>query len=377
MEDKPLFSSFYGGGFECSSHYNESRRRLDLSAATQHHHYASADYAYLQSLGMRFARDGIRWHIIEKRPDKYDFSSVLPLVRAAQQTGTQVIWDICHYGYPENIDIFKPEFIRRYANFAKAFAIFLLNETDNTPYVVPINEISMWSWAGGDAAKFNPHARYRGLELKAQLVRAAIEGIESFRHVLPETRVVATEPVINVIGDPAQPNSAEHAEQFRLAQYQAWDMLSGREWSMLGGHEKYLDIIGVNYYPWNQWVFGGETVQRADQRYKPFRAILHEVYERYHRPMFVAETSAEGDDRVAWLQYIDDETHAAIGNHVPVQGICWYPILDYPGWDDERVCQTGVLGYANQRGERPVHIPLAEAFKQQVRAHETRMLQPV
>ena len=375
MEDKPLFSSFFGGGFECSSHYNEARRRLDLSAATQHDRYADADYAYLKSLGMGFARDGLRWHVIEKQPGRYDFSSVLPLIHAAQQNGTQVIWDVCHYGYPDDLDIFKPEFVRRYANFARAFAIFLLNETDSTPYIVPINEISMWSWAGGDAAKFNPHVHFRGLELKAQLVRAAIEGIESFRHVIPETRVVSTEPVINVIGDPAKPNSAVHAEQFRLAQYQAWDMLCGRQWSMLGGNEKYLDIIGVNYYPWNQWVYEGGTVTRGDERYKPFRTILREVYERYRRPMFVAETSAEGDARVDWLHYISAEAHAAIDNGVPLQGICWYPILDYPGWEDERVCCTGVWGYADQCGVRPVNAPLAAALRQHIAEHEARLLQ--
>jgi hypothetical protein len=33
-------------------------------------------------------------------------------------------------------------------------------------------------------------------------------------------------------------------------------------------------------------------------------------------------------------------------------------VTDYPGWEDER--QTGLLGYANAGGSRPVFEPLAD-----------------
>ena len=32
-------------------------------------------------------------------------------------------------------------------------------------------------------------------------------------------------------------------------------MLCGRLWPELGGGERYLDIIGVNFYPHNQWFY--------------------------------------------------------------------------------------------------------------------------
>ncbi len=44
----------------------------------------------------------------------------------------------------------------------------------------------------------------------------------------------------------------------------------------------------------------------------------------------------------------------------------------YPGWDDERHCPTGLLGYIQADGERPVYEPLAEEIAVQQRARPTR-----
>ena len=233
----------------------------------------------------------------------------------------------------------------------------------------------MWSWAGGDVGQWKPFSRGRGFELKAQLAHAAIEGIEAFRHVIPKTRVVLTEPAINVVGDPAHPQQCAAAAEFHERQFQACDVLSGRLWPMLGGDEKYLDIIGINYYPWNQWTYhshetGGETISTTHPQYKPLRTILRETYERYRRPLFIAETSAEGDRRIEWLRYLGAESRAAIDAGVPVYGLCWYPILDYPGWEDERKCCTGLWGFCDGTDHRDLYHPLADELH-----HQTRLLE--
>jgi hypothetical protein len=36
-----------------------------------------------------------------------------------------------------------------------------------------------------------------------------------------------------------------------------------------------------------------------------------------------------------------------------------YPILDYPGWDHDRACQTGLWGPWDATGSRLIHDPLA------------------
>jgi hypothetical protein len=83
-------------------------KRLDLLRATRHDEFAELDYRRVRELGLHSVRDGIRWHLIETAPYQYDFSSVLPMVAAARRAGVQVIWDIFHYGWPDDLDIFKP-----------------------------------------------------------------------------------------------------------------------------------------------------------------------------------------------------------------------------------------------------------------------------
>ena len=99
-------------GFESACHINSLGERVDMVCGLQHDSQAFEDYRMLREAGMRTARDGLRWPLID-RAGNFDFSSFLPTLRAATQTGTQVIWNLCHYGYPEDLDIFSAQFIDR------------------------------------------------------------------------------------------------------------------------------------------------------------------------------------------------------------------------------------------------------------------------
>src|SRR5437868_3258794 len=95
-----LFRSFWIAGFEGACHINTAGKRLDMIAATQHDIQVEEDYALLKSVGIHTARDAMRWPLIE-RGGAWDFSSLAPMVQAAQRQGIQVIWTICHYGWPD------------------------------------------------------------------------------------------------------------------------------------------------------------------------------------------------------------------------------------------------------------------------------------
>jgi hypothetical protein len=372
IRNERVLKSFFGGGFECSTHKRESGKRLDLIAATKHDQFALSDYCRLQEQGLRVAREGVRWHLVEARAGHYDFSSVLPIVEAAQATETQVIWDLCHFGWPEHLDVFKPEFVESLANFGVAFGNWLANEMEGPAHFVPINEISFFSWAGGDDGSMYPFVTGRGFELKAQLVRATIETMKAIRAEHPSTQFVLIDPIIHVIPDPKYPEETEAAENYRLTQFQAWDMLSGRLCPELGGSEDYLDIIGINFYPHNQWYYNLKNfrrirkfrrVLRTNPLYRPFREMLREIWERYERPVFIAETGAEGRLRRGWFRYVCEETKAAIEKGTPVQGICLYPIVNHPGWLDDRHCENGLWDYPDEQGNREIYEPLAAELR--------------
>jgi glycosyltransferase involved in cell wall biosynthesis len=363
-----LFRSFLQGGFECSTHRLRQGpdapigHRLDMIDDIAHDIHAEQDYRQLGLHGIRTVRDGFRWHLIEQTPGHYDWSSVRPMLQAAARTGTQVIWDVLHYGWPDDLDIWSPRFVERFARFAGACAQMVREESGDIPFYCPVNEISFFSWGAGDAGYLNPFARGRGFELKVQLARASIAAMDAILAVDPRARFVHCDPVINVITDPGRPWEAPVAEGHRQSQFQGWDLLAGRMWPQIGGAEHYLDVIGVNYYFNNQWIHGGPPIDIGHPLYKPLRTILIETYARYGKPMMIAETGIEDDRRAAWFTYVAEEALAAMKAGVPLEGLCLYPIVNHAGWDDRRACQNGLLSAAPGPNGRAVHDPLAAAI---------------
>jgi beta-glucosidase/6-phospho-beta-glucosidase/beta-galactosidase len=363
MTDR-IFASFILGGFECSTHRLRSGKRLDLLRSTRHDALAASDYQLLQRHGILTARDGLRWHLIESAAGAYDFSSATGMLRAARDTGMQVIWDLWHYGWPDGLDLFSAAFVDRFTAFAREAANHI-SESNETPLISPVNEISFFSWAGGESGIFNPFAKRRGDEVKRQLVRASIEAVHAMREVNPAIRICQVDPIINVVPRSDGDEDVRRAEGYRQSQFAAWDMITGRSHPDLGGSDDLIDIIGVNYYIHNQFIFEGHMIVPSDPRYRHVSVMLQEVHERYRRPIFIAETGIEDETRPAWLRYICREALTAMAAGVPLAGVCLYPILNHPGWDDDRHCYNGMFDYADAAGRREVFHPLAEEAKRQ------------
>ena len=91
------------------------------------------------------------------------------------------------------------------------------------------------------------------------------------------------------------------------------------------------------------------------------------MWRRFERPILIAETGAEGSGRASWLHYVCCEVRAAMGEGVTVEGLCLYPILDYHGWANDRLCATGLLSSPDEAGVRRVHQPLADELQAQAR----------
>ncbi len=356
-----MFQSYLMGGFECSTHRNRQKGRVDVIAETRHDQFAERDYERLLNIGMRTARDGVRWHLIEKMPCNYDFSSLENQAEAAAKTGIQIIWDLFHYGFPDNLDVFSAEFIERFVKFSAAAAEYLKSKTNRTLYLCPTNETSFFAWIAGDVGGFYPFATKRGDELKKQLVRATIESIKAIRKIAPDTRFVQTDPAIRVMPSNKLPQTIIDAANYHESQFHTLDMLIGKCAPELGGAPEYLDIIGINYYFNNQWRHpSGRRIYRRHKNYQPFHELIENFYNRYQKPIFIAETGIEDEARAEWFRYIFEQTKIAESRGVPVGGICLYPILNHPGWDDNRHCCNGLWDYADETGEREIYQPLAE-----------------
>ena len=336
------FSSFWMGGYECADHLNTHGNRVNFLEITGHVRNIEYDYEILQRFNIKTVREGISWSLTEISPYVYDFDHIGMMMDAGEKFGIQQIWDICHFGYPSDLTPFHPHFNKRFVALCKAFINFYLSKNifDNPLIVTPINEVSFISWLGGEVAASSPFCRGKGWEVKYELIRACIAGIKAMKEILPQILIMSTEPLVNIVA----PRYADEKVKNRAAndhqlQYQANDMLTGRICPELGGSEDCLDILGLNFYYNNQYTCCDYEIlpwlnDRDDPRWRSLEDLVGESYTRYNRPMLLAETSHPGEDKASWITFITNQCYNIIKSGLPLLGICIYPIVDRPDWDD-------------------------------------------
>lgn len=362
-----MFRSFFFAGFEGTTTWNMHGDWVDQVAATEHDLRADEDYRLLRDAGLYAAREAIRWPIVDRRGN-YDFSSVLPFLAASRRHGIEVIWDLFHYGYPEDLDPFSEEFTRRFAGYCHAAARFVAAYTEGQCFFTPVNEPSFFAWAGGGVGRFAPHQRDRAAELKISLARAAIAGIEAIWAAAPTARIVNADPLCHIV--PSHPGAAAGAEDFNHnVVFESWDMIGGLLLPELGGSREHLDIIGINYYWTNQWEIGREECPLAedDPRRAPLSELMRRVWRRYGGDFMITETSHVGDTRAHWLRCVADECAQVLDENLPLRGVCLYPVLGMPEWHDrQQWTRMGLwdLEPADAHLRRQLHHPMMNALRE-------------
>ena len=369
-DPSPLFQTFFMGGFECATHRRRDHARIDVISRTKHDLRCAEDYKLLASAGIRTVRDGLRWHLIETVAGNYDWSSFLPMLHAAIETGTQVLWDLCHWGLPQHIDPFSPDFPERFAAFAGAAATIVREQSlaagvTRARFYCPVNEMSFWAWVGGDVEHFHPFGLGRGPELKRQLVLASLHAMRAVRAVDPTARFLQAEPLIHVSAREDTPEETFRSAAHTASQFESWDMLAGVRDPELGGSHDSLDLIGVNYYWNNQWILDEVRTPLGHHLHRPLHDQLLELWNRYRRPILLSETGAEGQAALGWFGYVAAEVRQAQRLGVPVLGICMYPVMDYPGWDDDRHCEVGLIQVSKDWLSRRLRPDLAAEIRVQ------------
>ena len=334
------FQSFVMGGFEGSTLQFHDRRRIDPISETRHDIECEADYRMLAQRGVHTVRDALRWHRIESVPGMFDWTDFRMMIESAKRANVQVLWDLCHFGVPEHIDIFAPEFPERFAGFAAAAGRVLAEHSAAAPWWCPINEISYWAHAAGHDGFMHPSCIGAAAELKRQLVKAWLLAAAELKRIDPRARFIATDPLIHVThrGD-----ASELASAACNASLETFDQLLGYG-ALDVGHPRSVDVIGLNFYPHNQWcVEDHQPVGLGMNGYRPLHLLLSDVWNRYGRPILVSETGAEADSGPAWLRHVSSEVAIAREMGIPIMGICIYPVMDYPAWVDDRPCRTGLI----------------------------------
>jgi len=374
-----MFRSFFFAGFECATGYNARGEWIDQIAATHHDRHADEDYKRLHDVGIYAVREAIRWPLVDQKRG-YDFSSVQPFIEASRKYNIEVIWDLFHYGYPDDLDLFSEEFPKRFSDYCYAAAKYIYAAEKRVCYFTPVNEPSFFSWAGGHVGRFAPHCIGKGVELKRALIKAAIRGINAIRCAAPNARIVNVDPLCHVVPPREKPEMQLDCDWFNdKAVFEAWDMLAGRVMPDLGGSREHLDIIGINYYWTNQWELTRDErpLTNDDPRRVSLRELVKRVYQRYRGDLLITETAHVDDMRPTWLSYVADESEALLDEGVPLGGVCLYPILGMPEWHcQEKWTHMGLweLSQCQAGLERRVCDPMLKALRKEARRIERKLL---
>jgi hypothetical protein len=358
-----MFRSFFLAGFEGATGINAHGQHLDQVSATRHDCHVSEDYARLAAVGIRAARECVRWPLVD-RGGRYDFSSLRPFVSAAREGGVELIYDLFHFGYPADCDPLADDFAARFADYCYAVARYVTEEAGGPYYFTPVNEPSYFAWAAGEAKLFAPHLTGQGWPLKVALVRAAIQGINAIRAACPDAVIVNADPVCRVVFPADRPELQAEAERFNSqVVFESLDMLAGRLRPDLGGSPQHLGVVGLNYYWTNQWDLArpGVPLAEDDERRAPLAQFVREVWRRYGADVVITETSHVGEKRAAWLREVAAEARALLDEGVPLKGVCLYPILGMPEWHAPHVwARMGLWDLEADGAElrRVIHEPM-------------------
>jgi hypothetical protein len=343
-----IFPTFFLSGFECSTFVWKDVGRRNLIEETRHRQHAAGDYAMLAELGIAVAREGIPWALVDDH-GRFDFAYIDPFIAAMREHKVLPIWDLCHYGYPDDLNPFADDFAEHFADYARAAAAYVTARHRGPYFFTPINEITFWGYMGGEwgwCAPFGDSHDCR-IDFTRSLARADILACKAIRDVCPTARFVHNDPLIHVVAPVDRPDLAEAAaHETDEEAFLAFDMISGALAPDFGGSPELLDIAAYSNYSFGQMEYqeggAGKALPPGDPRIVPLADMLERAWQRYHRPIMMGETSGLRGGRDDWLNDILCECMAAVNRGVQFEGICLFPAVDMPDWHTGEWLHNGI-----------------------------------
>jgi beta-glucosidase/6-phospho-beta-glucosidase/beta-galactosidase len=367
--DRGIFPTFFIGGFECSTFVWKDGKRKNYIEITGHDRHMDKDCQSLKELGFGVAREAIPWPFVDLGNGKYDWSHVDRALESMDVCNVTAIWDLFHYGLPDNCNPLEEDCHKRFLDYCRAVADHLKSVPDEVQFFTPVNEITFFAGACTDMGWMYPFAKGKYVEMKRCLCKMAIEGAKAIREIVPGARMVNVDPIIHTVPPKDRPDLSDEAEHEEYVKaFEAWDMLYGKLAPELGGSPEILDIIGLNVYNFSQAQMNAdgsrEVLGPRDPRRKPLSEMLKFAWERYHRPVIIGETSGYQDKRAEWLRDTMEECLIALNAGVDLQAVTLYPCVDIPDWNSGEWAKIGIYDIDDKETcERIPHGPYIDELR--------------
>jgi beta-glucosidase/6-phospho-beta-glucosidase/beta-galactosidase len=311
--------------------------------------------------------------------NRFDFSYIDPFLAAMRTHQILPIWDLCHYGYPDDEDPFDERFAQRFAEYAAAAAAYVTERHHGPYFFTPMNEITFFGYMAcewGWIAPFKKDRQCR-IDFTLAMARADIAAVKAIRDVVPSARMVHIDPLINVVAPIDRPDLAPlaHHETHEDA-FLAFDIIAGVKAPEFGGSPEILDIAGYNNYSFGQMEIRpdgpGEPLCPGDPRIVALADMMERGWKRYHRPMIIAETSGLHGGRDDWLNDVVEEALAAVNRGVDVHGVCLFPAVDMPNWHTGEWLKNGIADLVEMPDGDLMRVPF-EPYVEALHAWQRRL----
>lgn len=335
------------GGFESTFLPAHDR---DIFETTQHDLRWREDLRLLSNSGIVRLRYPVRWHRVEETEGSYDWSTTDEVLGFLRDEGFRPIVDLVHHtSYPRWLSdgFADARFGDAYLRYAEAFARRYPWIEEYTLFNEPFSTLFL----SGHEAIWPPyHSGLQGfVDLIVNVLPAVAEASRLYRTLLPHARHVWVDTCEFHTGSDAAGQS--YADMANERRFLVLDAFLGRDYDDGGqlardlepvGGERlkglvpgFVDVLGLDYYAHCQWNFSIEGGSTPTPTPLPLADQIGQYWERYGLPCMVTETNVRGhtSDRATWFKYVLEQCEIAQERGVPLEGLCWFPVIDSTDWD--------------------------------------------
>ena len=336
------------GGFESTYLPYHDRDCLETGG---HDRRWRQDLAALREAGVRELRYPVRWHRVEQSAGAYDWRETDRVLGSLRDAGLSPVLDLIHHtSYPRWLDggFADPRFGPAYVRFAEAAAT-------RYPWLASytlFNEPFATLFLAGHEGLWPPYRRgVPGLvSLLRNVLPAVAEASRCWSELLPEARHVWVDTCEHHSATPGP--QAQYAALCNDRRFMALDLALKhdldpdrrpylRSLVAAGGADLLelepvrIDVLGLDYYAHSEWHYDSAGGHTPSPYPLGLAALIEQYAGRYRLPLALTETNIRGlpSDRASWLRYTLEQYELAASRGVPLEGYCWFPVVDSCDWD--------------------------------------------
>lgn len=322
----------------------------DIFESTAHDVRWKQDLQLLTDCGVSRLRYPVRWHRVEAEEGVFTWQDTDTVLLHLRDNGFRPIVDLVHHtSYPRWMTggFADPRFGAAYLRYTEEFARRYPWVQEYTLFNEPFSTLFLT----GHEAVWPPYheglAGFVGQILN--VLPAVAEASRAYADMLPEATHVWVDTCEHHTGSGAR--GSAYARMANERRFLVLDSFLGRGYDPHGPMAALLrdaggealqdlepgrvDVLGLDYYAHCQWHFDDQQGSPYTPFPLPLAEQIHLYWDRYRLPCLVTETNIRGctSDRATWFKYVLEQCEQARRMGVPLDGLCWFPVIDSTDWD--------------------------------------------